>query len=371
MFMTVARTPSSACRPSRPRAPSWRRTGWRRGETRILLLHHHHQQQQQRHHRHRHYRVPLGDEKTRGGRGGGARVRPPPTPAAPVVQFWNDYAQFQLPPRNLRLISGLHKSVAKFDCYSQGYDLLASTEDQEQYTDDLRRLLEAADSPMGVQMFVDVDSGFGGLAEKYLQVFRDDYPRTPVLVWGIGDSRRGGGEGAEKKWRNELNFALGAARLGSLSSLFIPVVNPTYTPPRRHETPPGYPPVRPPQPLPRHCPPLHRHQHRTPPSPPPLPLLPPLHSNHHTPRPSNPHSHPSLRRQNRRSLPPLPPRGLPGLVAPPTTPNIPGFGPGSPGEEEGGGDAAWTVGEGRDECCERVVTRVSEGVDVDVDVDVG
>jgi len=152
-----------------------------------------------------------------------------------------------MPPRNIRLMPGVHYGVTDFDYYTQGYQLMANREQEEDLTDDIRHLLEQCDRPQGVQVFADIDNGFGGLAEKYLLSLRDEYPKTPVLVWGLGSSTAG--YSAEKKQRNAVNVSFGSAKMSQHSSVFVPLMGfspkslfsqnePIPTPPLYFETAP-------------------------------------------------------------------------------------------------------------------------------------
>jgi len=136
-----------------------------------------------------------------------------------VIKYWNDFAQFKMPQSNVSLLPGVHHGITEFDYYTQGYSFMSNPESQDAFSDYLRRELEACDRPQGVQVLVDLDNGFGGLTEKYLEAFRDEYPSKAVVVWGLGGIQKK----IEDKRRSDINLAYATARLSQLASIFIPV----------------------------------------------------------------------------------------------------------------------------------------------------
>lgn len=66
-----------------------------------------------------------------------------------------------------------------FDAFTMGHGL-----SNEPLLDAFRRLLEECDRPQGVQAVVDVDAGWGGLAEDVLTAVREEMPRSSMLVLG-------------------------------------------------------------------------------------------------------------------------------------------------------------------------------------------
>ena len=142
--------------------------------------------------------------------------------SAQVVRFWNDFAEYELPRRRVRLQAGLHAAVSKFNYYTQGRGLANTAEARDAYADDTRRLLEACDSPQGLQVLADLDSGFGGLAGRVVAEFRDEYPKKSILTWGLG----GGSVVGPESGRNELNYAVAVAEMTAVSTVFVPLMTP-------------------------------------------------------------------------------------------------------------------------------------------------
>ena len=54
----------------------------------------------------------------------------------------------------------------------------------------LRSLLENCDYPQGLQVFTDVDNGFGGLSATLIEEFKEDNPKTTAFVFGFASQKR-------------------------------------------------------------------------------------------------------------------------------------------------------------------------------------
>ncbi|GAB5365781.1 hypothetical protein AAMO2058_001087800 [Amorphochlora amoebiformis] len=139
------------------------------------------------------------------------------------VRYWNDFSNFLLPSRQIRLMEGLHWKINDYNYFSMGYDLMGNSAQREDMSDTIRRLLERCDHPQGLNMIVDFDSGFGGLAEKCLAEYRDNEPKASVLVWGLSGSPNPYPESAQR--RNILNYSVGCARFASLATAVIPMMD--------------------------------------------------------------------------------------------------------------------------------------------------
>lgn len=170
-----------------------------------------------------------------------------------VVTCWSDYLKAQYHAKSLLGIGGrnatgdyygtsdaniLSSGTASFAPFSFG-----SQFSSESLYDAARCLLEETDNLQGIQTIVDIDSGFGGLANDYLNYLREECPRTSIIVLGAlqPHSRKGiirsSGTNNEENIFNysekdresirNINLGLAYASFGSnhndIDSVFIPL----------------------------------------------------------------------------------------------------------------------------------------------------
>ena len=128
------------------------------------------------------------------------------------------------------------KEETPFDVWSYGHEIMASEDDKEAYLEGLRFQLEHTDRVQGFQVFVDIDSGFGGFAHQYLEEVRMEcrsaniytYGLTPKS-WGASGQSKGGhflyssSAVADRKAKMNVNVALGVANLSAASNVYIPL----------------------------------------------------------------------------------------------------------------------------------------------------
>ena len=140
------------------------------------------------------------------------------------VESWTDYLVPHLHSKNIALMRGIHHRVNAFDYFTQGAALLETRAQEDDALDRMRYLAEECDTLQGVQCFVDVDSAFGGFAARYLECLKDDYERTPVLVFGVTphiDARSGA---TPKDFdRRSINTALALSSFTDTASLYVPL----------------------------------------------------------------------------------------------------------------------------------------------------
>ena len=94
-------------------------------------------------------------------------------------QKWSDRWQPRFHRKSLYEIKNVTGNTP-FDVWSYGYEAMSSVDEADTYLEGLRFQLEHADRAQGFQVFVDIDSGFGGFAEKFLDEVKEEC-RLPVL----------------------------------------------------------------------------------------------------------------------------------------------------------------------------------------------
>ena len=51
-------------------------------------------------------------------------------------------------------------------------------------------LCEECDMMQGVQCFSDFDTGFGGLTKEFITDIKDNYAKTPILIYGVSPHKK-------------------------------------------------------------------------------------------------------------------------------------------------------------------------------------
>jgi len=72
-----------------------------------------------------------------------------------------------------------------FSLFSEGKQLLSSTDMLEEMTDHFRNMIEKTDNMQGLRVLADVDCGFGSFGAKYLQEIKDEFSKKPIMLYCI------------------------------------------------------------------------------------------------------------------------------------------------------------------------------------------
>ncbi|CAG8817648.1 21919_t:CDS:2, partial [Racocetra persica] len=75
----------------------------------------------------------------------------------------------------------------------------------------------------GFQVMTNVIDGFGGFSCSFIERLREEYPKTPVISFGITDGQEWSPIGHKKYFKQIMNSSLSTIFLSELSSLFIPL----------------------------------------------------------------------------------------------------------------------------------------------------
>ena len=67
-----------------------------------------------------------------------------------------------------------------------GTELFNSLDKEHDIVDrDWRPFVEECDLMQGMQVFTTLDDAWGGFASSYIEALRDEYPKSPIWVWGL------------------------------------------------------------------------------------------------------------------------------------------------------------------------------------------
>lgn len=108
----------------------------------------------------------------------------PSKPTDRDFQQWSDYLDIEWSPKNLQELQSVKFEIEEFDIYDKGLEALQNQEESRRITDAVQNWQEECDRVKLVQVFADLDSSFSGVAEKVLEYLRDEYHKTPIVVYG-------------------------------------------------------------------------------------------------------------------------------------------------------------------------------------------
>lgn len=121
---------------------------------------------------------------------------PPSQPlSTSSVTYWTDYSRTYFHPKSIiqlpDVVSPQSSSVepaTSFDGWHHGQDMLSSQHKDDDVIDNhLRPFVEECDLMQGMQMIASMDDGWGGFASEYMEILRDEYPKTSVWLFSPQD----------------------------------------------------------------------------------------------------------------------------------------------------------------------------------------
>lgn len=130
------------------------------------------------------------------------------------VNNWSDYNRIYYHPRSVNPIvtHQMDNEITPFDSYTIGREAYGQNEKETDiFEDNFRFFVEECDNLQGFQIFTDVDDAFGGFTEGLLSNIRDEYLKTPIMTYGLSDSRA--------EYRTDVRFLL--LIVTALLTLFI------------------------------------------------------------------------------------------------------------------------------------------------------
>lgn len=169
--------------------------------------------------------------------------------------YWTDFSKALFHPRTVQVVDGIFQSSSSaksFAGFGEGAIWACQLDRRESLREDIRKWVEECDYLRGFHVFVEDNSGFGGLCEKVLEEVRDAHGRGVTIATFCCRKPRGGEtnnnnkanegttmndenkseEAAEfseitTKRNNErrllLNDGLSIARIAPLTDVYIPL----------------------------------------------------------------------------------------------------------------------------------------------------
>ncbi|KAF4331662.1 DML1-like protein [Fusarium beomiforme] len=104
------------------------------------------------------------------------------------VRYWSDFSRVYFHPRSLVQLYDfeLNSTTMPFERFSMGTELFSMLDKEHELIDrDFRPFAEESDRMQGIQVFTTIDDAWGGYASAYLELLRDEFPKTTIWTWGL------------------------------------------------------------------------------------------------------------------------------------------------------------------------------------------
>lgn len=115
----------------------------------------------------------------------------PPPLTTSTVRYWSDFSHLYYHPKSLVQLSefDVNDTLMPFEKFDVGLELFEKLEREVDLVDrDLRPFIEECDGIQGIQMLTGVDDAWGGWATGWAERLRDEFGKTSIWTWGIGDA---------------------------------------------------------------------------------------------------------------------------------------------------------------------------------------
>ena len=109
------------------------------------------------------------------------------------VRFFTDFMQSQMSQKmNQLFVPGQNIAENDFLFYNKGKELWSmSNQFKDDIEDKIRNQLEISDALQGFQLTVDVNSGFGSMANQIITVYlKDEMPKAPVYLYAVNNDNK-------------------------------------------------------------------------------------------------------------------------------------------------------------------------------------
>ncbi|CAG8526737.1 2623_t:CDS:10 [Dentiscutata erythropus] len=143
-----------------------------------------------------------------------------------TVKMWSDFNRIYYHPKSINTISNYQfdDELMPFDVFSYGKNAyLSQQKEEDSFEENFRFFTEECDAIQGFQVLTNIIDGFGGFTCSFIERLREEYPKTPVISFGITDGQEWSPVGHHRYFKQIMNSSLSTIYLSELSSLFIPL----------------------------------------------------------------------------------------------------------------------------------------------------
>ena len=112
----------------------------------------------------------------------------PPQLTSNSIRYWSDFNRVFYNPKSIAQVyqDDLSPQQTAFQAWTHGEELFQTLNKSKDLLDDeFRPLIEECNQMQGIQLFANVDDGWGGFTSKYLDELRDEYGKGCILVWAV------------------------------------------------------------------------------------------------------------------------------------------------------------------------------------------
>ncbi|KAJ2482878.1 hypothetical protein IWW56_000719 [Coemansia sp. RSA 2131] len=142
------------------------------------------------------------------------------------MKFWSDFVQTKLSPHAMHVVSGVEfgNSLGEMNTFQEGLQVFAGTDSRGDVLEgNFRGFAEECDHLQGFQVLADAFGGFAGYGSAFMAKIRDEYPKTPILLYNVGRSQ------SARQLRNAqlMDAAVSVASNSEVVSMSVPLFTPT------------------------------------------------------------------------------------------------------------------------------------------------
>ncbi|KAJ1826987.1 mtDNA inheritance, partitioning of the mitochondrial organelle [Coemansia sp. RSA 2599] len=143
-----------------------------------------------------------------------------------TIRYWTDFSDLRYHPRTLNSVSGLEfgSSLGEMNTFIEGQRVFEGEDSRDEVLEGrFREFAEECDLIQGFQVLADACGGFAGYASAYLQRVREEYPKSPIVLYNVC-ADRADGVGAARQ--TDIAVAVATA-LGQEVSMSVPLFAPS------------------------------------------------------------------------------------------------------------------------------------------------
>nr|CAG8449247.1 138_t:CDS:10 [Entrophospora candida] len=146
------------------------------------------------------------------------------------VKMWSDFNKIYYHPKSINRVTQYQydDEFMPFDVFSFGKNayLDHQKEDENSFDENFRFFAEECDLIQGFQIITNINDGFGGFSCGFVEQLIEEYPKKSVLTFGINETSIKSSNHSHYI-KNNLNTILSLIQLTDMSSMFIPMNEPS------------------------------------------------------------------------------------------------------------------------------------------------
>ncbi|KAI8326076.1 tubulin nucleotide-binding domain-like protein [Martensiomyces pterosporus] len=141
------------------------------------------------------------------------------------IRFWSDFSEMRYHSKSLHAVSGVEhgNSLGEMNTFHEGVNVFEGENSKEDVIEgDFRHFAEECDHIQGFQVLADAYGGFAGYSMAFISQIRDEYPKSSILLYSIGNTKAEAMDDA-RGMDASINFAANVDNV----SMFVPMSVPS------------------------------------------------------------------------------------------------------------------------------------------------